>query len=114
MPIADIDWEIFSNFGLAGLTLGVFFIILLSVLWINSIAMRSIVSDHKDAIKSIVERMSTDHRESNEAWRSTFADYSRQSDLRQAETNSVLRDLSKVMSKGDYIRDDDRAKKNFL
>lgn len=87
MPWEHVNWEVFSNFGLAGLTLGVFFLMFVLVMKI-----------HAATIKGIVTRMSSDHRDSNEAWRVTFAQHSTQADNRQAETNAVLRDLTKVMA----------------
>lgn len=81
------DWEIFAQFGLGGLILGVGLVILIFILKQNS-----------NTISSIVNRMSTDHKESNEAWRKSFEHHSNRADDRQAETNAVLRDLTKVMS----------------
>jgi hypothetical protein len=83
----DFNWEPFAQFGLAGLILGVFFVLLVFILKQNA-----------KVVSSIVERMSSDHKDSNDAWRKAFESHSDRSDTRQAETNEVLRDLTKVMA----------------
>lgn len=85
-------WETFTQFGLAGLILGVFFITLVFVLKQNA-----------SVVRGIVNRMSTDHKDSNDAWRKSFVEHSSRADVRQAETNAVLRDLTIVMSENNLI-----------
>lgn len=87
MQHPSFDWEIFGQFGLGGLILGVFFLILVFVL-----------NQHAATVRSIVNRMSSDHKESNDSWRQTFVEHSNRADARQMETNSVLRDLTQVMN----------------
>ena len=85
--VLNFSWEPFVQFGLAGLILGVFFVLLVFIM-----------KQHAKVVSSIVERMSSDHKDSNEAWRKAFENHSQQSDTRQLETNEVLRDLTKVMA----------------
>ena len=81
-----LNWEPFIQFGLAGLMLGVFFVLLIFIM-----------KQHAQVVSNIVDRMSSDQRESNDNWRTTFEAHSNRSDSRQVETNTVLRDLTKVM-----------------
>ena len=87
MENALFSWDTFTDFGIAGLILGVFFLILMRIL-----------SQNASTVKGIVDRMSSDHKESNEAWRATFIEHSNRADSRTQETNKVLRDLTQVMS----------------
>lgn len=87
MEFFKFDWEPFAQFGLAGLILGVFFVLLIFIL-----------KQHAKVVRGIVDRMSSDHKESNTNWRTTFEAHSNRSDTRQSETNAVLRDLTKVMA----------------
>jgi len=90
-----INWEVFTQFGLAGLILGVFFILLIYILKQHAKTMKAVV----DRTSDVIDRMSIDHKESNEAWRKSFEVYSLQADTRQSETNIVLRDLTNVMTR---------------
>lgn len=86
-----IDWTIFANFGIAGLILGVFFLMFMAIL-----------KQHAGTVKGIVDRLSADANQNNEAWRSTFSEHANRADTRQLETNEVLRDLSKVMNDANH------------
>lgn len=109
MPFHDMTFAGFAQFGIAGAILAVFFIVLIFIM-----------RQHADTVKGIVTRMSADHRDSNESWRSTFIEHSNRADSRQAETNAVLRDLSSIMSYANrrYLQenltsfDSERSKKN--
>lgn len=85
--MSGLNFETFAQFGLAGLILGVFFITLVFVL-----------KQHASTVRGVVNRMSEDHKESNEAWRKSFVEHSSRADIRQAETNAVLRDLTGVIA----------------
>lgn len=87
-----MDWELFAQFGIAGLILGVFFVTLIFILRQNS-----------SVVRSIVNRMSADQTNSNDAWRRSFELHSTRADERQIETNAVLRDLTTVMSENNLI-----------
>lgn len=71
------DWNNFANYGMAGLCL----FVLLIVLWLNS-------RERKDVAK--------EHIAAGERWRLSFESATDRADHRQAETNMVLRDLTKA------------------
>ncbi len=77
------EWETFAQFGLGGMILAVFFFLVMMIVRLHA---------------KTIERMSKDHLGSSEAWRMTFESHSNRADNRQAETNAVLRDLTKVIS----------------
>lgn len=76
----DGIWEMFSQFGIAGLILGVLFAVIL----LNNKA---------------IQKISDDQKESAAAWRQSFEAYADRADERAKETNTVLRDLTRIMTK---------------
>lgn len=77
------DWSVFSQFGIAGLILGVFFVLVVMILRI-----------HAKTIDGIVKRMSKDSLDASEAWRHTVERMEDRADSRQQETNEVMRQLN--------------------
>jgi len=83
----NFNWDPFVQFGLAGLILGVFFVLLVFIM-----------KQHAGVVRGIVDRMSSDQKESNNNWKTAFEAHSNRFDIRQSESNAVLRDLTKVMA----------------
>lgn len=71
--------DTFTQFGLPGLIL----FVLVFVLILNS---------------QTTKNMSRDYRETSEAWRKSFDMHSERQDRREAESNEVLRGLTKVIA----------------
>lgn len=80
------QWDVWAQFGIAGMILGVFFVLVWMILHLNA-----------KTIKGIVDRISGDAKDSNEQWRSTFVEHSNRADMRAKETNTVMRELTKAV-----------------
>lgn len=95
MPMPDMtnafDANIYAQFGIAGLILFVFFVMILMLLKI-----------HANTIRGVVNRLSEDNRTASEAWRETVEKIEKRNDIRAAETNNVLRELSNTMHSGQF------------
>lgn len=72
-------WEIFAQFGIAGLILGVLLAVVITGIWM---------------VRTLVRELSADRNAAEDRWRETFVNVANQSDQRAAETNEVLRDVS--------------------